>query len=209
MKTNTSLQSVRPRLLRPHWTILGLTIAAALAASLAKANTMSLDVAPVGYTINLTELSSTSLTATYNGPGATFSVVPNGPDFWTVTFAPTSNSSFSLDSSFTYDWIEPENPLEVNEVSHGFDLGADTNLYVFSDESLLEYGGGPVLTNPNGTLVPVGMDNGQTVFLRFDDQAAVSENGAAVPDTGSTLALLGLSITGLVALTRFRRLQSA
>lgn len=97
---------------------MALTAAAALAAPLAKA-------VPVGYTITLTELSSTVLTATYNGPGATFSVVLNSPDFWTVTFAPTPGSTFSLDSSFIFDWTEPENPLQVNEVVHGFALGQD------------------------------------------------------------------------------------
>lgn len=181
---------------------MALTAAAALAAPLAKA-------VPVGYTITLTELSSTVLTATYNGPGATFSVVLNSPDFWTVTFAPTPGSTFSLDSSFIFDWTEPENPLQVNEVVHGFALGQDTNLYVSSDESLEEYGGGGTVTNPNGIPVPVGTDNGLTVFLKFDDQAAASETGVGVPESGSTLALFGLSITGLVGLTRFRRLQSA
>jgi hypothetical protein len=80
---------------------------------------------------------------------------------------------------------------------------------VFSDKSLFEYQGGTGVTNPNGNSVPVGTDNGQTVFLRFDDQAAVTETGAGVPDKGSTLALFGLSMTGFVALARFRRLQSA
>lgn len=78
-----------------------------------------------------------------------------------------------------------------------------------SDESLEEYGGGGTVTNPNGIPVPVGTDNGLTVFLKFDDQAAASETGVGVPESGSTLALFGLSITGLVGLTRFRRLQSA
>lgn len=103
----------------------------------------------------------------------------------------------------------PEDPNEVNEVSHGIFFGNDTNLYVTSDESLEEYGGGSAVTNPNGTKIQVGSDNGQFVFLRFGDQAADPENGAGVPDEGSTLALLGLSITGFVGLTRFRRLQSA
>ncbi|MEY2485362.1 MAG: hypothetical protein QOH39_1010 [Verrucomicrobiota bacterium] len=52
-------------------------------------------------------------------------------------------------------------------------------------------------------------DNSQSVFLRFDDQAAIAETGAGVPDNGSTLALLGLSICGVVVLTRLRRLQCA
>ena len=169
---------------------------------------MSPNVSPVGYTINLIELTSAILTASYNGPGATFSVTPNGTDLWTVTYTLTTNSTFSL-TNFIVDWTEPEDPNEVNEVSHGVLIGNINNLYVESDVSILEYGGGSLVTNPNGTLVPVGTDNGPTVFLRFDDQAALSENGAGVPDSGSTLALFGLSITGFVALTRFRRLQAA
>jgi hypothetical protein len=210
MKTNTSaknIQSVRLRLRRPHLAILGLTIAAALAAPLARADTMSLAAVVPVYTITLTELSSTSLTATYNGPGATFSTPVNtGPDAWTVSYTLTQGSSFSL-VNFIYDWTEPEEPNEVNEVSHGVVFGNINNLYVVSDESLFEYGGGGGVTNTNNTPVPVGTDNGQTVFLKFDDQAATSENGATVPESGSTLALFGFSITGFAALTRFRMRQ--
>jgi protein with PEP-CTERM/exosortase system signal len=213
MKTNIfakNLQSVRPRLLRAHLTILGLAVVAALAASSAKANTMNLAAASPVYTITLTELSSTNLTATYDGPGAIFSspATNNGPDNWTVTFSLTLDSSFSL-NPFVKDWIEPENPLEVNEVSHGITFGDSNNLYVTSDESLLEYMGGIGVTVPNGTPLLVGTDNGLLVFLKFDDQAANPETGTGVPDTGSTLALFGFSIAGFVALTRFRRMQSA
>ena len=170
---------------------------------------MSVDVSPVGYTINLTELSSTSLTVSYNGPGATFSTPTNtGTDLWTVTYTLTQGSTFSL-NNFVQDWTEPEDPLAVNEVSHGIVFGSINNLYVSSDESLLEYAGNFSTINPNGTPVLVGTDNSLPVFLRFDDQAMASEAATGVPDTGSTLPLFALSITGVVALTRFRRQQLA
>jgi MYXO-CTERM domain-containing protein len=159
------------------------------------------------YTITLTELSSTSLTATYDGPGATFSVPLNtGTDTWTVSYTPTLYSTFTL-TPFVIDWTEPENPSEFNEVTHGIDFGNINNLYVASDESLAEYFGDFSTMHPDNTRVLVGTDNGLQVFLTFHDLASASETGTGVPESGSSLWLLALSAAGLAGLRRFRRPQ--
>jgi hypothetical protein len=176
--------------------ILAVVIVAAVAVSSANA-------VPTPFTITLTEISSTNLTATYDGTGGNgvFSVVNNNPDVWTVTF---SSATLSL-SPFVFDWTEPENSQEVNEVSHGIAFGNSNNLYVTSDESLMEYGGDASTLNNDNTPVLVGTDGIHPVFLTFHDVAGASENGTSVPDRGSTLGLLALSVAGLAGLSRFRR----
>src|SRR4051812_43411371 len=59
----------------------------------------SVQAIPVpSYTILLTELSSSNLTVSYDGPGATFTSPASntGTDLWTVTYALTSYSTFLL-----------------------------------------------------------------------------------------------------------------
>ena len=178
---------------------LALAAAAALTASSALADTMSVDVVPVGFTLNLTENSSTSLTQTYNGT-STFTITPLGPDLWTLTVA-TGNCTFFLPlSNF---WVEPENSLEFNEVKST----SQTSLRITSDESLFAIEGISFIV-PDGTPLEYGTDNGQPLFIRFVDLAAQNEaNG--VPEGGSTLALSAASLIGLVGLSRFRRLRFA
>src|SRR5436309_16030971 len=120
MKTHdcTAGFKIGSSLLCSRFALSTLALTVALAAQLTKAGTMSLDVVQVGYTIKLTENSSTSLSLTYNGT-STFSVSNPSPDMWTVM---VTSGSVSF-SNFTSDWTEPENPLEVNEVSHNALVG--------------------------------------------------------------------------------------
>jgi len=142
----------------------------------------------------------------YTGPSSTvFSVTPNSPDNWTVNCSSFYNSLVLV--PFVWDWTEPEEPNEFNEVSHGPLFGNGTNtIYVTSDESLDEYFGdfSTMLANNTPTPIQIGTDGGVPVFLVFNDLAQQSENGTGVPDTGSTLLLLGLSVAGLTVLNRSR-----
>jgi len=183
--------------------IAALSVAAVLTANSAWADLMSTDVVPVGYTLNLTETSSTAnLTQTYNGL-ATFTIINTGTDTWTLTVA-SGNCTFFLPQ--TTDWIEPENPLKVNRVTST----TQTSLSITSDAPLLTYYGGTTTLVTDGTPVAWGTDGGVPLFIRFVDQAAQNEaNGNGVPDTGSTLALSAVSMIALVGLNRFRRPQLA
>jgi len=174
----------------------GLIGAIALAASSALADTMTADVVPVGYTLNLYENSSTSLTYTYNGL-ATFTINNTGIDTWTLSVA-TGNCTFFLPQ--TTDWIEPEDPLEVNRVTST----STTSLSIISDAALLTYYGGAITLVADGTPVPWGTDGGVPLSIRFNDLAAQNEANNGVADTGSTLVLLALPWVGLVSLRRFR-----
>jgi len=158
------------------------------------------------YTLTLIENSSTSLTYTYDGSGGNlaFTILNTGTDTWTVTTTPQCLAVFT---PFIWDWIEPEEPNEVNEVNNGF-LGNSNNLYVSSDESLLEYEGNflTLLQNNTPAPVPIGTDGARAIFLVFNDLAQGSEGGNGVADNGSTLALLALPLVGfgLLSLRRFR-----
>jgi len=201
MKNSTSTRT-NPNL-RP---LIALALAITAAFTVPSANAISIN--PTSYTLTLTELSAASLTVMYTGPSSTvFSVTPNSPDDWTVSYnsAPQQYSQFSLIPFFVWDWREPEDPNEFNEVSHGPLLGSSLNtLYVQSDESILEYAGdfSTMLENNTPTPIAIGTDGGVPVFLVFNDLAQQSENGTGVPDTGSTLLLLGLSVAGLTLLNR-------
>jgi VPDSG-CTERM motif len=147
--------------------------------------------------IDLTEISSTSLTALYNGSATGIIVSNTGPDQWTLTFAPTVTFLSNLDVG----WIELENPSQVNLISTT--NPPSNQLFVTSDIS-------PNLTSvfQNGitTNFSAGTDFSNvaagpvSIFATFHDNAAASE--ATVPDTGTTGSLLGLSLMGLAFLRR-------
>jgi hypothetical protein len=143
--------------------------------------------------IDLTEISSTSLTALYNGSATGIIVSNTGPDQWTLTFAPTVTFLSNLDVG----WIELENPSQVNLISTT--TPPSNQLFVTSDTS-------PNLTSvfQNGitTNFSVGTDRSNfavsAILATFHDNAATSE----VPDTGTTFSIFGLSLMGLGFLRR-------
>ena len=162
---------------------------------------------PASHTLNLTELSSSSLLVSYvdqsgNTISGAFSAAQNtGTDQWTITILSQDIiAGFTLASQSSF-WIEPGEPLEANEVSHSID--DPSHLFVSSDESLLSYVGNSLIV-ADGTPVQFGLDGTVPFFIRFVDQAAQNEAGNGVPDRTSTLTLLILSLVGLLGLRRFR-----
>jgi VPDSG-CTERM motif len=136
--------------------------------------------------IVITEKSSTSLTATFDGSPLTVTPTPGSPDNW----------SFSLPGGFLSlgqpQWTEPENSKLVNYV----DFTLNTAAIVHSDILPNSF----FSTNANGASVRVGTDllDGTAVFATFHDRG----DTAAVPDTGTTGSLLGLSLMGLAFFRR-------
>ena len=153
-----------------------------------------------GYTLLLTEVSSSVLTATYDGPGgdASFKVTNTDTDRWTVT---VQSSTISL-NNFEYDFAEPEDPTNqtVNEVANNPIFGASFNMYVKSDLPIELDSGGYII----GLFDTIGSDGSVPIILTYADLAGLTEAASSVPDSGSTLALLGVSVAGLFGLRRFR-----
>src|SRR4051812_25168567 len=167
--------------------------------------TTSAPAASIGYLLTLTENSSTSLSLAYTGPGGTsaFSITPNGADDWTVT----SNTFPSIYfNEFTADFLEPENPNEVNEAYTGDITAIHASFTVESDQPLATYQGGISTTYPNGgiTITPIGADGGVPIFLQFFDNAAANEAAQGVPEAGSSIMLVALSSAALFGLRRLR-----
>jgi VPDSG-CTERM motif len=130
----------------------------------------------------ITEASSSSLSATYDGNPLIFA--PLAPDSW-LAFT-------TITTSAPVFWIEPENPLLANEFSVSPPFG-----FVFSDSTVNE----GATAEPDGfTFVGAGMDaTGALVDVTFHDNAAGTE---VVPDAGATCSLFAVSLMGLAFLRR-------
>jgi hypothetical protein len=136
--------------------------------------------------IVLTENSSTSLSATFNGSTTGIFVSNTGPNSWEVNFF-----TLKVLASGTVTWTDPDNPTLSNFVGDaGFSV-----LDVFSENSTFS----PV--NANGSNVSFGTNtaDGHALFVTFNDNGDVK---ATAPDTGTTFSLFGLSLTGLAFLRR-------
>ena len=142
----------------------------------------------------LTELSSTTLTATYDGSTSRTSVFQQSglSDLWVVTVSSASfNGSFS--TIIGTGWIEPENNSLFNTITAAGNFNPSASVTFVSDTSFTSH---PPLAN-GSTLNNFGTDgiDGGTINLTFIDRGDV-------PDTGTTFSLLGVSLMGLGFLRR-------
>ena len=142
----------------------------------------------------ITEVSSTSLTVTYDGSPLT--VTFHGSESWTFLLPA---GFLSNDVGGLVQWTEPENSNLANQVSFGSEITRGG--FVVSDQSILNQF--PITAN--ATSVEVGTDGGVAVFATFNDNAAGSETA---PDIGSTLGLLFLALTAVFGASRLRSCQS-
>jgi len=139
--------------------------------------------------IQITENSSTNLSATFDGAPVT--VQNTTSDRWTLTFSNTFTfGSFDLDV-----FAEPEdNTMTMANLVEG----TGTNQLFVRSDILSGH-----TTFPNGTpfVEFLSISGSQTaVSITFFDNG----DGAKVPDLGSTSALLFLSLIALVAVSRRR-----
>ena len=142
----------------------------------------------------ITEVSSASLTVTYDGSPLT--VTFHGSESWTFLLPA---GFLSNDVGGLVQWTEPENSNLANQVSFGSEITRGG--FVVSDQSILNQF--PITAN--ATSVEVGTDGGVPVFAAFNDNAAGSETAL---DTGSTLGLLFFALTAVCGASRFRARQS-
>jgi hypothetical protein len=146
--------------------------------------------------IQITENSSTSLSATYDGSAVT--VLNTAPDRWTITFAPTIQfSRFTLNG-----YTEPDGThVNIIDTEDGVGGFGTNRLFVLSDVL-----GGSFI--PDGTTITQGaFDSGNPARFDITFHDAAAESG--VPETGSTFGLLFLALMGLLAATRFCSLRLA
>jgi hypothetical protein len=91
---------------------------------------------------------------------------------------------------------------ELNRYFYATGIGHDFDFAINSDLALASNG---IVTS-----VKIGTDDGVDIFLQYSDLAAASETASnGVPKGGSGLGLLGLSVVGLVGLSRLRPRQLA
>ena len=130
----------------------------------------------------ITELSSTSLTATLNGNPLT--VTLNFADNWTIALPGVSGTSVQ--------WEEPEpDAAGLGNIVQSF--LSPNELNVISDF------GPAILALPDGTPDATTFTlNGNPLSVTFFDKGDVS----TAPDTGTTFSLLGVSLMGLGFLRR-------
>ena len=184
-------------------------LAVSLFGAILATSTHAGEIGPATYTLTFTENSATSLSISYTGPAGSFSnpVLNGGPDSWMVGIT-SQTIHFNL-SDFTVNWFEPDNSGEVNSVNFSTDFASA--LFVGSDQTLLGSAGGTNLNVsifPDNTPVLVGTDGGNLLAFVFHDIAGPAEAGIVAPESGSTLALLAVSIAGLTAVGRLRRLRT-
>jgi hypothetical protein len=143
----------------------------------------------------ITENSPTSLTITFDG--SPLAVTLHNLDSWTFLLPA---GFLANDTGGLLQWTEPENSNLANLVSFGSETTRGG--FVVSDNSILNQF--PLFGNDAS--VEVGTDGGVSVFATFHDKAAGSETTA--PDTGSTLGLLFLALTGVFGASRLRSFRS-
>ena len=177
---------------------LAVTIAAAVISSSLNAQS------PVIHTVDFVEHSSTNLTASYDGVDFTGTgVVNTSADHWTVTLPVTASWLFN---GTPYGWQEPPGLPTTTEENFIFSPDFSGNqLFVSSDQPGLAFI--PSFL-PNGSSVPIGIVPGGPINV-FNLTASFTDLGDPVPDTGSTLGLLFLSLISLLGARRFRGFRLA
>jgi hypothetical protein len=168
------------RIFKPSTLVsLGIAIAAALTTQPVRATAIQ--------TLVITEFSSTSLTATLNGT-TPLTVSNFGADEWFIALAGVDGGQ--------QNWFEPgaasDNFVQAQALGN--------RIEVLSDHPTL----GNELANGATDTSDFTLNAGE-LDVTFIDKGDV----AGVPDTGSTLGLLSLSVVALLGATRLRFLQLA
>ena len=142
---------------------------------------ISMTVSATGITLDITEVSATTLTYSYSG-GPTWTVTSSPLDQWTFNLPSASGSSVAAAA-----WREPDDSTKYNLVQ------------------VIPIAGGGYVVNVNSDALnvnsyPVVADGGSfglnSIFVTFHDL------GDSVPDGGSTGILLGICLASLGALRR-------
>ena len=146
-------------------------------------------------TLTLTEVSNTQLTWAWDLAGGSTSgtITTLTPDNWGFTSISGPNLNIAPQGITGSDlWREPERGFVNNADASYSQLTSTTFTWFIQAQSDLAIA---FTGDPDGTVVDVG---GHFKLAFFDKGDAA----AAVPDTGTTASLFGLSLTGLAFLRR-------
>ena len=159
-----------------------------LAAAIALLVLQSASAAPI-HSLVLTENSSTSLTATYDGSAVGVTVIYISGDHWGVTVG------FPVSFSANPQWTEPEDPSAFNVIT----LFAIPNQFIVNSDF---FSNGTVPLANRATFSNFGTDtrDGAPISITFNDRGDV----ASVADAGSTSLLLLVSLAVLLGAARLR-----
>ena len=141
----------------------------------------------------LTETSSTTLNVTYDGSKTGVDVNYISGDHWGVTIG------FATGFSGSPQWTEPEDPSVFNV----FTLSGSNQFIVNSD--FFSNGTTPLANGSSFANFGTDTRDAAPISVTFNDKGDV----AAVPDTGSTFALLCFSLIALFGGSRIRSLRLA
>jgi hypothetical protein len=177
MKTNFSSKIVKISVLTPLAVTIGVLLLQPATA------------APITHDLVLTENSSTSLTATYDGSTSGVSVIFISGDHWGVTVG------FPVTFSENPQWTEPDDPSAFNVIT----LAGIANQFIVNSDF---FSNGTTPLADGATFTGFGTDarDGASISVTFNDRGDV----ATVPETGSTISLLCLALTALVGANYFR-----
>jgi hypothetical protein len=152
------------------------------------------------YTLTMTELSSTSLTYSWNGllDAGTHTITTATPDHWIFTVFDDVVTQLGGTQNINVNWKEPEYATSglvnyVNLYQYGSAVNG-TTITVISDH----------MSDTAGTGYPLIANGGSYTFnpVSGANTASYTDNGdsAGVPDGGVTAILLGLGMVSLGAL---------
>jgi hypothetical protein len=142
--------------------------------------------ATVGYYLNITEVSDTTLTYSFEG-GSTQTVASSPSDQWSFTLPLLVGTTTGSAA-----WTEPDNSAEYNIIT--VTPIPASGLYTVTVDS--------DASNPNAYPVEA---NGASAMLDNIDVTFHDDGDTAVPDGGSTGILLGIGLASLVALRQGMR----
>lgn len=143
------------------------------------------------YEIVATENSSTSLSVTLNGSASGVSILPVQPDKWLVTLPFTADVS----GSALADFAEPGSDTTSNDVYFIFTAGQAVQLAVTSEF----FSSAPF---PNGGTAFFTAPDNKQIAITFNDNG---DGPVGVPDTGTGLGLMSLSLAALFGASNLRR----
>ena len=152
-------------------------------------------------TVVFTEQDSSTLTVTLDGTPVF--ATNTGPDSWQITFFAV------LDDALGVAWAEPENPTSDPNAVNGWNAITGFQIHsvfgrptftTISIQSDLTFASASAYKSNGGSFT-----NGSTSY-QFTD---LSDAAVSTPDTGSTLVLLSLAVTGLFGASRVRSFRFA
>jgi len=150
-------------------------------------------------TLTMTEVSSTTLTYSWNGADPqSGTATETSPDHWTFSISDNAVSTLGGDQNENVYWEEPDYATSglVNYVNFYVHGGNGSTITVVSDAAQSQ----GYTTLVNGGVENFYTDPNQPVS--GGDDAVFNDDGDSVPDGGMTAGLLGLGVAGLALLRR-------